>query len=201
DVKRALQELPDVGTSVPLSTALGVWRGLAGLAVRLAPSARAAALDPLPDRLPTLDASDVVVRRADDVEVAGTARWAVLGAVLPVPEAEVAAVADLLDLPVVGEDGLPAPDGPGRERELDERVAALDPRLPAVWFEHGRLSVAGSPVPWWVDAEGRAHATDRAGLAAALADVLGRPDRCALLATVLAAPERAAELWVTTAWG
>ncbi|MFC7878253.1 sacsin N-terminal ATP-binding-like domain-containing protein [Isoptericola sp. NPDC057391] len=201
DWPAALDRLPDVGTSVPLSTALGVWRGLAGLAVRLAPSARAAALDPLPDRLPALDASDVVVRRADDVEVAGTARWAVLGAVLPVPEAEVGAVADLLDLPVVGEDGLPAPDGPGRERPLDERVAALDPRLPAVWFEHGRLSVAGSPVPWWVDAEGRAHATDRAGLAAALADVLGRPDRCALLATVLAAPERAAELWVTTAWG
>ncbi|MFF2451839.1 sacsin N-terminal ATP-binding-like domain-containing protein [Isoptericola sp. NPDC058082] len=201
DWPAALDRLPDVGTSVPLPVALGVWRGLAGLAVRLAPAARAAALDPLPDRLPALDASDVVVRRADDVEVAGTARWAVLGAVLPVPEAEVAAVADLLDLPVVGEDGLPAPDGPGRERALDERVAALDPRLPEVWFEHGRLSVAGSPVPWWVDADGRAHATDRAGLAAALADVLGRPDRCALLATVLAAPERAAELWVTTAWG
>jgi len=201
DWPAALDRLPDVGTSVPLPVALGVWRGLAGLAVHLAPAARATALDPLPDRLPALDASDVVVRRADDVEVAGTARWAVLGAVLPVPEAEVAAVADLLDLPVVGEDGLPAPDGPGRERALDERVAALDPRLPEVWFEHGRLSVAGSPVPWWVDAEGRAHATDGAGLAAALADVLGRPDRCALLATVLAAPERAAELWVTTAWG
>ncbi|MFE6971180.1 sacsin N-terminal ATP-binding-like domain-containing protein [Isoptericola sp. NPDC057653] len=201
DWPAALDRLPEPGTSVPLPVALGVWRGLAGLAVRLAPGARTSALDPLPDRLPALDASDVVVRLADDVEVAGTARWAVLGAVLPVPEPEVAAVADLLDLPVVGEDGLPSPDGPGRERELDERVAALDPRLPRVWFEHGRLSVAGGPVPWWVDAEGRAHATDRAGLAAALADLLGRPDRAALLATVLAAPERAAELWVTTAWG
>ncbi|MFD6177820.1 MULTISPECIES: sacsin N-terminal ATP-binding-like domain-containing protein [unclassified Isoptericola] len=201
DWPAALDRLPEPGTSVPLPVALGVWRGLAGLAVRLAPGARASALDPLPDRLPALDASDVVVRLADDVEVAGTARWAVLGAVLPVPEAEVAAVADLLDLPVVGEDGLPSPDGPGVERALDERVAALDPRLPRAWFEHGRLSVAGGPVPWWVDAEGRAHATDRAGLAAALADLLGRPDRAALLATVLAAPERAAELWVTTAWG
>ncbi|MGW8566930.1 sacsin N-terminal ATP-binding-like domain-containing protein [Isoptericola sp. NPDC055881] len=201
DWPATLDRLPEAGTSVPLPVALGVWRGLAGVAVRLAPGARASALDPLPDRLPALDASDVVVRRADDIEVAGTARWAVLGAVLPVPEAEVGAVADLLDLPVVGEDGLPAPDGPGRERALDERVAALDPRLPRVWFEHGRLSVAGGPVPWWVDAEGRAHATDRAGLAAALADLLGRPDRAALLATVLAAPERAAELWVTTAWG
>ncbi|GAA1731001.1 hypothetical protein GCM10009809_28170 [Isoptericola hypogeus] len=201
DWPAALDRLPDAGTPLELPVALGVWRGLAGLAVRLTPAARAAALDPLPDRLPALDASDVVVRRADDVEVAGTARWAVLGPVLPVPAGEVDAVADLLDLPVVGEDGLPAPDGLGAERELDPRVAALDPRLPGTWICHERLSVAGAPVPWWVDAEGRAHATDRAGLAAALADVLGRPDRAALLATVLAAPDRATELWVTTAWG
>ncbi|WP_166850542.1 sacsin N-terminal ATP-binding-like domain-containing protein [Isoptericola sp. BMS4] len=201
DWPAALDRLPDVGTPVPLPVALVVWRGIAGLAVRLGPAARAEALDPLPDRLPALDASDVVVRRADDVEVAGTARWAVLGPVLPVPAPEVAAVADLLDLAVVGEDGLPAPDGHGTETPLDARVAGLDPRLPATWFRHERLSVAGSPVPWWVDADGRAHARDRAGLAAALADLLGRPDRAALLATVLADPERVTSLWVTTAWG
>ena len=201
DWPAALERLPGVGEALPLPVALGVWRGLAGLAVRLGRAARAAALDPLPDRLPALDASDVVVRRADDVEVAGTARWAVLGPVLPVPEVEVEAVADLLDLPVVGEDGLPSPDGHGQEEPLDPRVVALDPRLPETWHSHERLSVAGAPVPWWVDADGRVHATDRAGLAAALADRLGRPDRAALLATVLAAPERATELWVTTAWG
>ncbi|MCA5893012.1 ATP-binding protein [Isoptericola sp. NEAU-Y5] len=201
DWPAALDRLPEVGTPVALPVALGVWRGIASLAMRLSPAQRARALDPLPERLPALDASDVVVHRAEDVEVAGTARWAVLGPVLPVPQPEAAAVADLLDLPVVGEDGLPSPDGLGRERELDVRVVELDPRLPATWFEHDRLSVAGSPVPWWVDAEGRAHATDLAGLADALADLLGRPDRAALLATVLAAPERATTLWATTAWG
>jgi hypothetical protein len=52
-----------------------------------------------------------------------------------------------------------------------------------------------------VDSTGRVHATSTAGLAAALADVLGRPDRTALLAAVLADPGRAVALWATTAWG
>jgi hypothetical protein len=141
------------------------------------------------------------MHRADDIEVAGTARWAALGAVLPTPAADSEALADLLDLPLAGQDGLPAPDLAGDERGLDARVTALDHRLPAVWFAHERLSVAGRPVPWWVDSAGRVHATSAAGLAAGLADVVGRPDRTALLAAVLADPERAVALWATTAWG
>ncbi|WP_418275949.1 sacsin N-terminal ATP-binding-like domain-containing protein [Isoptericola jiangsuensis] len=201
DWPAALERLPRVGSSIPLRDALMVWRGLANMATRLDPADRSSALDPLPDRLPALDASDVVVHRADDVEVAGTARWAALGAVLPTPAADADALADLLDLPLAGQDGLPAPDLPGDERGLDARVAALDHRLPPVWFAHERLSVAGRPVPWWVDSAGRVHATSPAGLAAGLADVLGRPDRTALVAAVLADPERAVALWVTTAWG
>ncbi len=201
DWPAALDRLPAVGANLPLRDALVVWRGLARLSARLDPSDRSSALDPLPDRLPALDASDVVVQRADDVEVAGTARWAALGAVLPAPAADAEALADLLDLPLAGEDGLPAPDMPGTERELDPRLAVLDHRMPATWFEHERLSVAGRPVPWWVDATGRVHATSPAGLAAGIADVLGRPDRTVLLAAVLAEPERAVALWATTAWG
>ncbi|WP_277209328.1 sacsin N-terminal ATP-binding-like domain-containing protein [Isoptericola croceus] len=201
DWPAALDRLPAVGASLPLRDALVVWRGLARLSARLDPSDRSSALDPLPDRLPALDASDVVVQRADDVEVAGTARWAALGAVLPAPAADAEALADLLDLPLAGEGGLPAPDMPGTERELDPRLTVLDHRMPASWFEHERLSVAGRPVPWWVDATGRVHATSAAGLAAGLADVLGRPDRTVLLAAVLADPERAVALWATTAWG
>ncbi|MCK0116305.1 ATP-binding protein [Isoptericola sp. S6320L] len=201
DWPAALDRLPAVGASLPLRDALVVWRGLARLSARLDPSDRSSALDPLPDRLPALDGSDVVVQRADDVEVAGTARWAALGAVLPAPAADAEALADLLDLPLAGEDGLPAPDMPGTERELDPRLAVLDHRMPTSWFEHERLSVAGRPVPWWVDATGRVHATSAAGLAAGIADVLGRPDRTVLLGAVLADPERAVALWVTTAWG
>lgn len=201
DWPAALDRLPAVGSSLPLRDALVVWRGLARLSARLDPSDRSSALDPLPDRLPALDASDVVVHRADDVEVAGTARWAALGAVLPAPAADAEALADLLDLPLAGEDGLPAPDMPGVERELDPRLSALDHRMPTSWFEHERLSVAGRPVPWWVEANGRVHATSPAGLAAGIADVLGRPDRTVLVAGVLADPDRAVALWATTAWG
>ncbi|PFG44340.1 hypothetical protein ATJ88_3062 [Isoptericola jiangsuensis] len=201
DWPAALDRLPPVGSTLPLRDALVVWRGLANVAVRLDASDRAAALDPLPDRLPALDASAVVVHRADDVEVAGTARWAALGAVLPAPAGEADALADLLDLPLAGQDGMPAPDLSGVERPLDPRVVALDHRMPERWSQHERLSVAGRPVPWWVDSAGRVHATSTAGLAAALADVLGRPDRTVLLSAVLAEPERAVALWATTAWG
>jgi hypothetical protein len=201
DWPAALDRLPAVGSGLPLRDALVVWRGLAGVAARLDASDRAAALDPLPDRLPALDASAVVVHRADDVEVAGTARWAALGAVLPAPADEAEALADLLDLPLAGQEGMPAPDLAGVERPLDPRVVALDHRMPQHWSAHERLSVAGRPVPWWVDSTGRVHATSTAGLAAALADVLGRPDRTALLAAVLADPGRAVALWATTAWG
>ncbi|WP_402467347.1 sacsin N-terminal ATP-binding-like domain-containing protein [Isoptericola aurantiacus] len=201
DWPAALDRLPAPGSALPLRDALVVWRGLANLATRLDPADRGAALDPLPDRLPALDASAVVVQRADDVEVTGTARWAALGAVIPVPAPEAEALADLLDLPLAGQDGLPAPDLLGDEQELEPRVAELDHRLPQVWYRHERLSVAGRPVPWWVDATGRVHATSRAGLAAGLADLLGRPDRVALLGAVLDEPERAVPLWATTAWG
>ena len=201
DWPAALDRLPDVGSALPLRDALVVWRGLANLASRLDSADRSAALDPLPDRLPALDASSVVVQRADDVEVAGTARWAALGAVIPAPAGDAEALAELLDLPLAGQDGLPAPDLLGDERELEPRVAGLDHRLPRVWYFHERLSVAGRPVPWWVDSAGRVHATSSAGLASGLADRLGRPDRVALLAAVLAEPERAVALWATTAWG
>ncbi|MDO8152287.1 sacsin N-terminal ATP-binding-like domain-containing protein [Isoptericola sp. b408] len=201
DWPAALDRLPAVGSPLPLRDALVVWRGLTSLAERLDAADRSTALDPLPDRLPVLDASDVVVQPAEDVVVAGTARWAALGAVVPAPESEAEGLAELLDLPLAGQDGLPSPDQLGTEQELDPRLAVLDHRLPAVWFEHERLSVAGRPVPWWVDAQGRVHATSAAGLAAGLADVLGRPDRVALLSAVLREPERAVALWATTAWG
>ncbi|MEG3614320.1 sacsin N-terminal ATP-binding-like domain-containing protein [Isoptericola haloaureus] len=201
DWPAALERLPAAGSTLPLRDALVVWRGLASLAARLDADDRSTALDPLPDRLPVLDASDVVVHRAEDVVVAGTARWAALGAVVPSPEAEAEGLAELLDLPLAGQDGLPSPDSLGTERELDPRVTALDHRMPSVWFHHERLSVAGGPVPWWVDAQARVHATSEAGLAAGLADVLGRPDRVALLTAVLREPERAVALWATTAWG
>lgn len=201
-----LDALPDVGAPVPLAEALAVWSGLATLARTLDPQARATALDPLPDRLPALTmsrhVSTVVVHPADDLEVAGSARWAQLGPVVPAAAADAAALADLLDLPLAGEDGAPDPDADDAtdRRDLDPRVVALDPRLPDHWWRHDRITVGGTHVDWWVTDDGEVHATTGTSLADALADRVSRPDRATLLAVVLERPDEAASLWAATAW-
>jgi hypothetical protein len=195
-----LEHLPPVGAQLPLLEALAVWRGLAAVARGLDPDRRASALDPLPDRLPALEASTAIVRAADELEVAGSARWAQLGPVVPADEADAAALADLLDLPVAGDEVVPEPDAPGERRPIDPRVAALDPRIGIYWWEHDELVVDGVAVAWWVTADGEPHAAGERALAQALADVLGRPDLAALLGAVLADPDQADALWSATAW-
>ncbi|AEG45294.1 sacsin N-terminal ATP-binding-like domain-containing protein [Isoptericola variabilis] len=195
-----LDRLPAVGQPVPLHDALAVWRGLARLARDLDDERRAAALDPLPDRLPALEVGTAVVHAAEDLEVAPGARWAQLGPVVPAVPDDASALADLLDLPVAGEDGVPEPESPGERRELDARVAALDPRLGDHWWAHEELVVDGVAVAWWVSADGEPHATGTDALAHALADVVGRPGLAALFRAALCAPDDAARLWAATAW-
>jgi hypothetical protein len=196
-----LERLPAVGEPMALREAMAVWRGLARLARMIDDERRASALDPLPDRLPALDAGTAVVHPADELDVAGGARWAQLGPVLPAPgAAAAAALADLLDLPVAGEDGVPAPDAEGERRELDPRITTLDENLPDHWWAHERLTVAGTAVEWWLTDDGEPHATSRPALAQALAEHLGRPTLTPLLAQALAGPEAAAALWTAAAW-
>ena len=204
DWSAVLDALPDVGALMPVADALAVWSGLASLAGTLDPGLRAAALDPLPDRLPALtsgaDGTTVVVHPADDLDVADGARWAQLGPVVPAPSADAAALADLLDLPLAGDDSPVVPAGDGDRLDLDGRIAALDARLPDHWWRHDALTVGGTRVSWWVTDDGEIHATTAESLAAALAEALGRPDRAALVGLVLERPDEAARYWVTTAW-
>ncbi|QAY69148.1 hypothetical protein ET471_03055 [Xylanimonas protaetiae] len=138
----------------------------------------------------------VVVVDAGDVVVAPGRRWAQLGPIVPAPAGAVEALADLLDLPVAAER---SPDGAGDPRPLDERVRALDPRVPAVWRHHDDLTVDGVRVRFWVH-DGEPYAIDEASLADALADLLDAPSRAALLRVALARPDAAATLWAATAW-
>ncbi len=195
-----LEAIPAVGQAMPPHDASAVWRGLAALARSVDPERRSSALDPLPDRLPALEDGTAVVQPADDLEVAGSARWAQLGPVVPAPADRAAALADLLDLPLAGEDGVPEPETPGERRALDARVAALDPRLGDTWWAHDDLVVDGVAVRWWVTADGAPHAVDPEGLAQALAELLGRPALASSLARALEDPDAAARLWTATAW-
>ncbi|PZR54108.1 ATP-binding protein [Xylanimonas oleitrophica] len=212
-----LEGLPPVGAPVALTDALALWEGLVALAVRLGPHTEA--LDPLPGRLPALRTRpaevtpdvtvQVTVADASDLVVAGAPRWSQTGPVVPAPPGAAAALADLLDLPLAGGDGGDdesdiegdlVPDAPGALRDVDERVRALDPRLPHRWRHHERLTVGGRRVTWWVH-DGQAHAEGTAGLARALAEVLGAPSLGPVLERALAEPARAQEVWAVRAWG
>jgi len=193
-----LDALPPAGEPMPLRDALAVWRGLAAQAARLDPHARTTALPHLPDRLPALHADGTVeVTEADDLLVAGGARWAQLGPVVPAAPDLAGALGALLDLPAAASS--PEISG-GQGRVVDARVRALDPRIPERWLRHESLTVDGVAVSFWVDDDGVAHATGPGSLARALADLLGAPHLAPLLAAALENPEDAQVLWSTTAW-
>jgi hypothetical protein len=66
--------------------------------------------------------------------------------------------------------------------------------LPGEWVEHDELIVAGQPVDWWLDGDGRLHACTGDGLARGLAWAAGRWDLRLLLAAVLETPSRLRDL-------
>ncbi|MCF4122223.1 ATP-binding protein [Antribacter sp. KLBMP9083] len=207
DWPAVLAALPEAGARLPADVALAVWSGLAGLAQRGRRGGTPPVLDPLPDRLPAMgpgggitvvDADDLVVAAS---ELGGQLEWADGNAVVPAPADVARAVAEMLDLPLVGDPddvGRLRADDAGDPRDLDPRVQALAPGLPRTWQAHDRLTVDGREVAWWVDPDGTAHATGEQGLARALAEVSG-VDRL-LLEAALREPGRAGTLAAEQAW-
>jgi hypothetical protein len=82
----------------------------------------------------------------------------------------------------------------GDEQPVPDVVRRVLPTGPATWREHDDLQVAGQHVEWWVDADGRVHASTVHGLARGLAWAAGRWGHRLLLAEVLANPDRLDEL-------
>ncbi len=192
------------GEPVDLAQAVEVWQALAALAAGLSspgaelsgPAAGLPGTSDLPAVLPALVAADraALVHRAS-VVVADAPMWCQrtdLGAVLPAPTASAEALAELLDLPLAGDQAAGEVDAPGTVEPVPAEVVA---RLgaPETWCVHDDLTVDGCEVDWWVDADGTVHAVHLAGLAAAIAQVTDRwSDRWAVEA-VLTDPSRAPE--------
>jgi hypothetical protein len=82
----------------------------------------------------------------------------------------------------------------GEPRETPGVVREVLGDLPAQWIEHDELIVAGQPVDWWLDDDGRVHACTMDGLARGLAWSAGRWDQRLLLAAVLETPTRLPDL-------
>jgi hypothetical protein len=99
-----------------------------------------------------------------------------------------ARLADLLDLPLAGEEIPGVVESEGEKRPVPEAVGAVLPGAPADYLAHDRLVVDGQEVPWWTR-DGEVHASGAAGLARALAWSTGNWAARLMVEAVLRAPE------------
>ena len=172
-----LAALPAIGEPVPAPLATDLWRGLADLAQR----DEGVELDP--DRLPALIAPGRVAVVATEDLAVGSPQWAQHPLARPmmlVPAGAVAALADALDVDTAAERIGGDVTSVGREVPTPPVVSAAFPGAPASWVEHEDLRVDDVEVDWWVDDEDTVHAATTAGLARALAALLGWSHRDAL---------------------
>jgi hypothetical protein len=97
-------------------------------------------------------------------------------------------LAELLEIPMAGEEFQGAVESVGREVPVPGVVAQVLPGAPETYVVHDRLIVDGVAVPWRYDGE-RVHAAGPGGLARGLAWAAGRwPDRL-LVEAALRGPE------------
>ncbi|MBN9374408.1 MAG: ATP-binding protein, partial [Cellulomonas sp.] len=186
---RLLDALP-VGQAVAPADAVAAWRALARLSAD-APGGP-------PEQVVAMVGPDrAAVVPAEDAAVAAAPMWRQrtdVAAIVPVlAGGDPAALADVLDLPLASELAAGEVSGDGvRQPVPDAARALLADDAPRTWWEHDDLRVDGVDVEFWADEAG-VHAVTTAGLAAGLAQVVGRWDRRWALEAVLADERRAAE--------
>jgi hypothetical protein len=149
----------------------------AGGGTRVEPAAHAVVVD-APDLLPLLDGRPAV----------------------PAPSSHAAELADVLGLPLAGEELAAAAPTGGTEVAVPPVVRRVLPAAPASYVEHDRLEVAGRDLEWRY-ADGVVHASTSEGLACGLAWASGSWGRRFLVAAVLDDSSRVEELLAQEAFG
>ena len=97
-------------------------------------------------------------------------------------------LADLLDLPLAGDELPGVVQSEGETRPVPDAVRAVLPDVPSGYVAHDRLIVDGQDVPWWTR-DGRIHASGTEGLARAFAWSTGNWADRFLVEAVLRHPE------------
>ncbi|MEU8122004.1 hypothetical protein AB0C21_25140 [Spirillospora sp. NPDC049024] len=177
-----LDRLGDARRSVGRAQLGGLWTALA--------DAPDAAVEP-PDRVrAVVDGEVEVVDAADALVLDGPDLLPLLeGQPLVIAgQGRDTRLAELLDLPLAGEEIPGLVESAGEERPVPEAVRAVLADAPAGYLAHERLVVDGQDVPWWTR-DGRIHASGAGGLARALAWSTGHWADRLLLEAVLRAPE------------
>ena len=177
-----LGRLGDPARSVTRAQLGGLWTALAdtpGLDVEPPDHVRAV----VDGDVEVVDAGDALVLDGPDLLPLLQGQPLVIAA-----QGRDARLAELLDLPLAGDEVPGEVGSDGEKRPVPEAVREILPDAPADYLAHEQLTVDGQDVPWWTR-DGEIHASGVPGLARALAWSTGNWADRLLVESVLRDPE------------
>ncbi|MEU5994587.1 hypothetical protein ABZ806_36910 [Spirillospora sp. NPDC047418] len=177
-----LDRLADPGRRVTRAQSGALWTALADApdAVIEPPEHVRAIVD---GEVEVVDAGDALVLDSPDLLPLLQGQPLVIAA-----QGRGARLAELLDLPLAGDEVPGEVESQGEKRSVPDAVRAVLPDAPVDYLAHDRLVVDGEDVPWWTR-DGEIHASGVHGLARALAWSTGNWGDRLLVEAVLHAPE------------
>jgi hypothetical protein len=184
-----LDRMADPARPVSRPQLRALWAALAGAGTGTgdaAPPDRIRAV--LGEQTIVADAAEVLVLDAPDLWPLVSDQPLVLA-----PYDLAARLADLLDVPLAGEEVGGAVESAGQRRQVPAAVRGVLPDAPASYRAHDKLVVDGVDVPWRYR-DGEVHADGPASLACALAWAAGQWPARHLIAALLTNPDATARL-------
>ncbi|GAA2131888.1 sacsin N-terminal ATP-binding-like domain-containing protein [Actinomadura napierensis] len=160
-----LDRMGDPGRAVSRVQLGGLWTALADAEVTVEPPEHVRAV--VDGAVEVVDAADALVLDSPDLLPLLAGQPLVIAA-----QGRDARLAELLDLPLAGDEVPGVVETAGEKRPVPDAVRAVLPDAPATYLAHERLVVDGQEVPWWTG-DGEIHAGGTGGLARALAWACG----------------------------
>ncbi|CNG29398.1 Uncharacterised protein [Mycobacterium tuberculosis] len=176
-----LDRLADPDRPVTRAQAGALWTALADADVVIEPPEHVRAV--VDGEVEVVDAGDALVLDSPDLLPLLRGQPLIIAA-----QGRDARLAELLDLPLAGDEVPGEVESEGEKRPVPDAVRAVLPDAPADYLVHDRLVVDGEDVPWWTR-DGGIHASGVHGLARALAWSTGNWGDRLLVEAVLRAPE------------
>jgi hypothetical protein len=176
-----LDRLADPGRPVTRAQAGALWTALADADAVIEPPEHVRAV--VDGEVEVVDAGDALILDSPDLLPLLQGQPLIIAA-----QGRDARLAELLDLPLAGDEVPGEVESEGEKRPVPDAVRAVLPDAPADYLVHDRLVVDGEDVPWWTR-DGGIHASGVHGLARALAWSTGNWGDRLLVEAVLRAPE------------
>ncbi|MDL4820460.1 sacsin N-terminal ATP-binding-like domain-containing protein [Actinomadura opuntiae] len=160
-----LDRMGDPERAVSRAQLGGLWTALADADVTVEPPEHVRAV--VDGAVEVVDAADALVLDSPDLLPLLAGQPLVIAA-----QGRDARLAELLDLPLAGDEVPGVVETAGEKRPVPDAVRAVLPDAPDTYLAHERLVVDGQEIPWWTG-DGEIHADGTGGLARALAWACG----------------------------